>query len=253
MSECTEPRWNEVLGAYALGACPPDERQGMREHLRHCPSCTAELLELGAAREALLTAVPRDLAPPALKSRVMSQVRADAELFAAASARTGQDREAPARRSRRARGGGRLGWLRAPVPLAIAAVACLALLVAGGVLGGALTGDDGGTSTRTVSAQVDPQQAPGATARLVVSDGGGSRLLVSGLPSPGAGRVYQVWLRSGDEAPRPAGALFAVDRSGSGQAAVPGALDGVDQVLVSSEPVGGSEQPTRLPVLAAQV
>ena len=87
MTDCTEPRWNELLGAYALGACTPDEQDGMREHMHHCPTCTAELLELGAAREALLTSVPRAAAPPELKSRLMQQVRADAELFSAAKAR----------------------------------------------------------------------------------------------------------------------------------------------------------------------
>ena len=35
-------------GAYALGACTPEERDGLREHLGTCPACTAELLELGA-------------------------------------------------------------------------------------------------------------------------------------------------------------------------------------------------------------
>ena len=73
------------------------------------------------------------------------------------------------------------------------------------------------------------------------------------MPSPGRGRVYEVWLLSGAGAPKPAGALFSVDRAGSGSAAVPGSLDGVDQVLVSSEPAGGSQQPTRMPVLAAEV
>jgi len=251
MTDCTDPRWNELLGAYALGACTPDEQDGLREHMRRCPACTAELLELGAAREALLTSVPRAASPPELKSRVMQQVRADAELFSAAKAReSGQAPQPP-----RAEKPERRSWLRRPIPLALAGLACAVVLAVGGVLGGALVGgeDGGSSSTRTVSAQVDAAQAPGASAKLVVSKGGGSRLVVSGLPSPGRGRVYEVWLLSGEGAPRPAGALFSVDHTGRGAAAVPGSLEGVDQVLVSSEPAGGSQQPTRTPVLAAQV
>ncbi len=141
-----------------------------------------------------------------------------------------------------------------PVPLAVAG-ACAVVLAVGGVLGGTLVGgEDGGSpSTRTVAAQVDPKQAPGAGARLVVSGSGTSQLSVTGMPSPGRGRVYEVWLLRGTGAPKPAGALFSVDRTGSGSAAVPGSLEGVDQVLVSSEPVGGSQQPTRMPVLSAEV
>jgi len=253
MTDCTEPRWNELLGAYALGACTPDEQDGLREHMHHCPTCTADLLELGAAREALLTSVPRAAAPPELKSRVMQQVRADAELFSAAKAReSGQPPAAradarPERRERRS-------WWRMPVPLAVAG-ACAVVLAVGGVLGGTLVGgeDGGSSSTRTVSAQVDSAQAPGASGRLVVSESGGSQLVVTGMPAPGRGRVYEVWLLSGAGAPRPAGALFSVDHRGQGSAAVPGSLKGVDQVLVTSEPAGGSQQPTRTPVLAAQV
>ena len=253
MTDCTEPRWNELLGAYALGACTPDEQDGLREHMRHCATCTAELLELGAAREALLTSVPPAAAPPELKSRVMQQVRADAELFSAAKAREGGQTPAsradskPGRRERRS-------WWRMPVPLAVAG-ACAVVLAVGGVLGGALVGGEDGASpsTRTVSAKVDSAQAPGASGRLVVSESGSSQLVVTGMPSPGRGRVYEVWLLSGAGAPKPAGALFSVDDTGRGTAAVPGSLKGVDQVLVSSEPAGGSQQPTRMPVLAAQV
>ncbi len=159
----------------------PPSRRACASTCSHCPTCTAELLELGAAREALLTTVPRASSPPELKSRVMTQVRADAELFAAAREREAGNRETPARAPRRPRGDRRFGWLRAPVPLAAAAACAAVLAVGAGVLGAALVSDDGGSAaTRTVSAQVNGTQAPGASARLVVSDDGGSRLRRSG-------------------------------------------------------------------------
>lgn len=253
MTDCTDPRWNELLGAYALGACTPDEQAGLREHMSRCPTCTAELMELGAAREALLTSVPAATSPPELKSRVMQQVRADAELFTAARAREG-GQSPPSRGAAKPERRARRRWWGMPVPLAVAG-ACAVVLAVGGVLGGTLVGgEDGGSpSTRTVSAKVDSAQAPGAGAKLVVSGDGPSQLVVTGMPSPGRGRVYEVWLVRGTDAPKPAGALFSVDSAGSGSAAVPGSLDGVDQVLVSSEPAGGSPQPTRRPVVAAEV
>lgn len=40
---------------------------------------------------------------------------------------------------------------------------------------------------------------------------------------------------------------------GSGEAVVPGDLKDVDQVLVTSEPEGGSAQPTREPLVAISI
>lgn len=242
MSDCPDPRLRDVLGAYALGACPPAERDAVRAHLDVCPACTRELAELGGVREALLTAVPAETAPPDLKARVMRQVEAEAELFRAA-------RPAPAEPERSTK---RRGFARR-VPLGAAAAVAVALALAGGVTGALIAGDDGAApASRTVAAQVDQRVAPGAHAALVTT-GGQARLLVDGLPSPGPSRVYQVWLQSGDGPPRPAGALFGVSRDGRGAAVVPGDLRGVDRVLVSSEPAGGSLQPTRAPLLAARV
>ena len=228
----------------------------MREHLRRCPTCTAELLELGAAREALLTAVPRAAAPPELKSRVMTQVRADAELFAAAREReTGRRAGAGARRAPGA-GARRFGWLRAPVPLAAAAACAVVLAVGAGVLGAALVGgDDGGSpSTRTVSAQVDAAQAPGAQ-RPARRQRRRRLAAASSTACPPRGAAAST--RCGCAAatgPRARRARCSPSTAtGNGEAAVPGTLDGVDQVLVSSEPAGGSQQPTRTPVLAARV
>jgi hypothetical protein len=76
-------------------------------------------------------------------------------------------------------------------------------------------------------------------------------LSVEGLGHPGRGRVYQVWLlREGASKPEPS-VLFSVNRDGRGAAGIPGDLDDVRQVMVSSEPDGGSRQPSRQPVLSA--
>jgi hypothetical protein len=69
------------------------------------------------------------------------------------------------------------------------------------------------------------------------------------MPQPPLGKVYEVWLRRASSAPSPTDALFSVTSRGSGSVAVPGNLHGVREVLVTSEPQGGSAHPTSAPVL----
>jgi anti-sigma-K factor RskA len=118
------------------------------------------------------------------------------------------------------------------------------------VVGGiAIVGDDGGGGQRTLAARVtDPLAATTARASLVV-DGSRAKLVVRGMPAPESGRVYQVWLKRGDRVPVPAGATFMLR---SGAVAIPRAVRDGDQVMVTSEPEGGSPVPTRQPIVVAQ-
>ena len=92
-----------------------------------------------------------------------------------------------------------------------------------------------------MTAQVS--DAPGATVQLEVN-GEEGRLMARGLPAPPNGRVYQVWLKRDGHAPEPTAALFMPSRDGAATASVPGSMEGVDQVMVTDEPDGGSPQPT---------
>lgn len=105
-------------------------------------------------------------------------------------------------------------------------------------------------STRVIHAQV---LVPHASASLSVS-GGHAQLDIAGMPQAGPGRVYEVWRRKGSGAPHPTDALFTVSSSGGdATVSVPGGVRGVEEVLVSSEPEGGSKVPTRSPVIVARV
>ena len=104
-------------------------------------------------------------------------------------------------------------------------------------------------ATRTIDAQV---RTPGGSAQIVV-EGDRARLVVRGLPDPGRGRVYEVWLRNGTGAPRPTASLFSVDRTGAGETSVPGGVGAGDQVLVTSEPACVSTSPSRVPLVVAAV
>lgn len=240
MMPCPDPRFDDLLAAYALGACPPEEAALVRDHLDGCTVCAATFADLSVAREALLVDVPAQAPSDALKLRIMDGVRAEAELFGAAK---------PVRE--RASQPSRFAWLRLPTPaLAGAAALLIALAVGISQIGGGSGGPARGS--HTVTAHVDAAQAPGASAHLVV-DGTRARLVVRGLPDPGRGRVYEVWLRNGDQLPRPTSALFSVSRSGTGQTSVPADVTQIDQVLVTSEPAGGSTKPSRVPVVIADV
>ena len=111
-----------------------------------------------------------------------------------------------------------------------------------------VAGSGSGGGTRVIRAQVS---APGASALVAVS-GGRAELRLAGMPQTSPGRVYEVWVkRSG--APQPTDALFTVTAAGRATVGVPGSVKGVNEVLVSSEPAGGSRVPTRTPVIVANL
>lgn len=110
----------------------------------------------------------------------------------------------------------------------------------------------GGDSTERVQGQVLSASASGASVAMV-STGDEHRLEVRGLPAAGSGREYQVWLRTGEQAPKPTKVLFDVDDRGRAEATIEGDLSDVDDVLVTAEPDGGSPAPTSDPVIRVGV
>jgi len=222
-------RWADSAGAYVLGAMPSTERDEFEAHLGTCAVCREEVDELRPAAEALPMASPPMLPPPELKDRIMAEVEREAALLASPGKAAGR----PAPRSRRERRW-LSGWRLAPV--------AAALLIAGVLLGTALSGPD---------SQTYAFDRPGA--RLEVEDGRAT-LVAEDLPAPPGGRVYEVWVMpEGATTPEPTDALFTPRRDGSAVAAVPGSLDGVRRVLVSDEPRGGSETPTGEVLMTAEI
>jgi anti-sigma-K factor RskA len=216
-------------GAWVLGALDERAAAAYEDHLRACAACQAEVARLRVPTDALALATEQVAPPPELRDRIMRVVESEARLLQA----TGPQADRPPRRERR--------WFLRPLPLAGLAAATLAVGVAGGVL---LSGE----STRTIQAQVT---MTGARATIRVT-GDHAKLEVSGMRNPPAGHVYQVWLKRGAKAPEPTDALFTVMR-GHGHVDVPGSVKGVDQILVTSEPRGGSLAPTSSPVITAAV
>jgi anti-sigma-K factor RskA len=243
-------------GAWVLGALPGDEHERFAAHLGGCETCRREVAELRMVADTLPLAATQVAPPPELKERIMAVVRSEAAVLEAAgpqadvvpSAPVQTPAAAPARRPRQRR---ERRWLRMPalalrpIPAAVAA----AVLIAVGVGGGVLLSNDG-PSGRTVAAQVVVPASPAARASLTVADDRAT-LKVNDFPAPPSGRVYQVWLKRPGRPPDPTTALFRV-RGGSATVEVPGSVRGVDQVLVTAEPDGGSRAPTRDPIVIAQ-
>ena len=238
MNEHDHMRYEDDLAAYLLDALTEHESREMERHIEECARCQERARWLQASVETLPTAVEQLEPPPELRERLMQTVRAEAAI----------DHVAPAAaREPTRRGPGWLGRLLS-VPRPAMALGALLLAIAGGAVGYALGSGDDGPGSTTLQATVAPQ-ASGARATLV-REGDSGVLHVSGLPQRRA-RIYEVWIARGKEV-RPAG-LFQVDRTGRGAAAIPTGLDEADQVMVSLEPAGGSEQPTSDPLVIVDV
>ena len=222
-------RWEDFAGAYVLGAMATDERKAFEAHLATCETCREEVDELRPAAQALPMASPSLQPPAALKDRIMVEVEREAALLASTGA--GADRPAPARRERRS---WLSGWRLAPV--------AAALLVAGVLAGALLTAPDSTTY---------PFDRAGAELEV---DGDKATLVAERLPPPPEDRVYEVWVMpKGSDTPQPTDVLFTPRGDGSAEAAIPGSVDDIQQVLVTDEPREGSDEPTGELLMAADL
>jgi anti-sigma-K factor RskA len=232
-----DERWPDEVAAYLLGALDPQELEAFEHHLISCPVCRDDVSALTVVVDSLPAAVTPVGAPADLKQRIMTTVRAEAELLAAAGA--------PADRAVRAGPRRRLPSFGLRAAAALSAGGALA---AGLVIGGLAFSGQGGAATHIQAASVDATAEPEAAAQ-VQRRGSDVSLVVDHLAPPPQGRVYELWLKRPGQAPQ-ANALFSLS---SGSVAVHGDLRGVQTLLVTAEPVGGSRAPTGQPVIAGKL
>jgi anti-sigma-K factor RskA len=226
------PETSECCGdaaVYLLGALAPAEAERFGRHAETCALCQDELGALRHVVDALPMTAPQHRAPRALRRRVMRQVRSESALKTQAARRQGLFGFARGRSSARA-------------ALVGALAGAAALAIAGGI---ELTSS--GSSVRVVRASVAAAQG---SAQLRIS-GGHAELVVSHLPPPPRGRIYELWIKRGTRPPSPTRALFSVTASGAADVGVPGSVGGASAIMVTAEPAGGSRVPTRAPVIVA--
>lgn len=223
MTTSDHKRWGEDLAAYMLGALEPGEAAEFERHLDGCERCREEMGWLEPAVRSLPESVERQEPPKQLRQALMAEVYADAPP---------EPRRAPAPRRRR--------LLKPAVGFAV-----LALLVAGVVGYEVGNGGDGEGGASTIVRQID-----GMTVTMI-QEGDGGKLELAGVPQPPEGKVFEAWVeRDGEVEAVPA--LIVPDRHGHAETTIAD-MSGVEAVMVTVEPRGGSEMPTGETVMEMKV
>jgi anti-sigma-K factor RskA len=217
--------------AYVLGALEVSEAEGFRRHLNRCVVCRDEVAAFRQVVDELPMAAPQHQLPSRLRRRVMRDVRGE--------------RRVVAQRAKRRQPQVLSGRFVPRPALAGALLAAAALAIFGGLE----LASGGGAGIRVIHASVTT--VPGS-AQLRI-DGAHAKLIVRNLSPPPAGRIYELWIKHGQEAPRPTRVLFTVTAGGAAEVGVPGDVRGANTIMVTQEPVGGSLVPTHAPVIVAQV
>ncbi len=258
MSETTDhERWSEDVAAYMLGALEPEEMAALERHAEGCEACRREIRWFGPAVRALPESVERVEPPPQLRARLMAEVEAEAGAGAAA---VGQGADATERAAGAHTSGSgpfaRAGaWLRdlgsGPMGLrpvvGFAAAVLVVAAVAGYAIGGGIgDGSDGSGATSTIVAG----KAPGVTARMV-DQGDGGELHLANVRQLPDDRVLQAWVQRDGEV-EAVEALFVPDSDGKASTELPD-MKGVEAVMVTAEPKGGSQAPTSSPIVTIPV
>ncbi|MDM7990672.1 anti-sigma factor [Arthrobacter sp. zg-Y877] len=254
--------FHELAPLYAVDALEPAERAEFEQHLADCLPCQAELAGY-AEVTAHLAAGSAQTPPPELRASVLDSIHgtrplpaSDPQAGSASGTGTATDAETgPAgvvvsleeRRRRRTR--------------RLLTAAAAAVLLPGIAVGGWSLGVQSEQRQQAeVAARQQEQEnrllsAPdlathqvevnGQTATLVVSREQDEALFVAdGLPDPGEGREYQLWLLEADT-PIPDQHFSGGDVS----VWLSGDLDKAGAVALTVEPAGGSTAPT-FPIVA---
>ena len=225
---------HELTVPYALDALDAVEARVFEDHLRQCEACRDEVALLRTTAASLAHDAPPVAPPPELRERIL------------ATARTERGNVVPLRP-------------RWAVPTAaIAAVAACAALAFGiwaqtlhhtlGTREAALRAQ---ARALSIAADPDARRIPltGGHGALVVDPRGRAALVLSRLPAPGRGKVFEAWVMSGGIA-APAGVF-----SDSGQETAIALERTVPRgaiVAVTVERAGGAKQPSGAPILRSR-
>jgi len=233
MSGSDHKQWGEDLAAYALGALEPREAAELERHLEGCDRCRNELRWFEPAVRLLPESVERQEPPPRLRAALMTAVRAEAQ----PESRHERSGLFPARLREGFAGRG----MRIATGLAVVAFAIAA--VAGYEIGKGGSGGGGGGSTLVSSEH-------GITARMV-QEGDGGTLHLADVHQLPPGKVLEAWVRR-EGTVEAVPALMVPDRKGQAETTIAD-MNGVDTVMVTEEPQGGSEEPTSPAIVTMSV
>jgi anti-sigma-K factor RskA len=256
-------RMQELTGLYVLGGLTSAELAEIQTHLGECEACRSEVAALRPVAEGLARLVPQVDPPADLRERVIGAVTGRI------AASGGKARSGASDRSAR-----QLSWLVAAASFAAAVVlggysfqlrtrvtdlerqlqqAATQAALAQQQIADARRAALGTGSQVAVLAAPDLVRfdlagqpiAPAAMARAFWSRSRGLVFTTSNLPSPPAGRVYQLWVLTAAGPPISVG-LLQPDQTGALTAVfqTPADIPPPTQVAVSDEPPGGVPAPT---------
>ncbi|HUG65903.1 MAG TPA: anti-sigma factor [Gaiellaceae bacterium] len=228
---------HELTAGYALDALDLDERRAYEAHLATCEQCQRELASFWEATEALAVAASGPAPSPALRERILADVRAE------------PPQNVVPLESRRRR--------TTPALAAVAAVAAVVALAIG-LWASDLSGELDDTRAalereRTAAAIVADLSSrtidlASGNGRLVVDPAGRAALVLSNLGPAPAGQTYQAWIVE-DGNPISAGIFPGED--GLDIVLVEGDVAEGEIVAVTVEQAGGAEAPTLPPLVAS--
>ena len=243
-------------GSYVLGGLDADEVTAFEKQLAENADLRAEVTELGDTAVMLGLAVTPEAPPASLKASIMDQLDATTQRAAevpAASAPAGPVPAAPVPGPIEARAQRR--WSTRPVVALVSAAAVIGILAGGGVIATSVfqNGErqEQADLLAAINAADDVQRrsvplSDGAATLVWSNELLASALIVDGLESLPADKVYELWY-IGEEGARSAG-TFTADGTRTWRV-LDGDMQAGDVVGVTVEPRGGSEQPTTDPII----
>jgi anti-sigma-K factor RskA len=242
MNNGHEERWLEQAAAYALGALDKGEVPEFEHHLEGCETCRSEIRWLRPAVDALPESVPRLAPPPELRERILHEAKAEARRDRAAS--LGEERVTLGAWLGRI---GARGWK--PVAAGAAALLVVVAFVGYEVGNGGDGGSGGGAQQRPLT-YTGKEELQGVRSKVVVS-GNRATVRLANVRQLPDDRVLEAWVLR-DEKVEPVKALFVPDRKGNAETEIPD-MTGVETVMVTREPKGGTRSPTSSPIAAIPI
>ena len=222
---------HSLMAPYALDALDADERSRFEAHLDHCVDCQVEMAGFMATAVRLGDAVGH-APPPALRDRLLAEIST-----------TVQERPIVTALAERR------GIRRALPRLAMAAAFLIGAVGVGGYVTEHQNAEDANDKNVAMSTVLgaddvatESKNFESGTIKLYSSPSVDSAVIIAkGLPDPGQGKVYQVWMV--DDAGTTSQGTFST----SGEMVMQG-VAGSDHVALTIEPAGGSKQPSNAPI-----
>lgn len=212
--------FEELAGAYALGATSESERRYAQAHLATCAHCSRMARELQEITDRLPLSVPQIEPSPDLRKHVMAAVEADARAFERNWQSAGQAQRRP-------------WWQIWQVRLALAVIVVL-LMCTGGLAAWNITLQrQSASQIYTYAVQGTPQDATVSGRAIYIPEDQMNMIIVHNLPKLRGTQVYQGWLIT-QQTPRSIGLLRVVN--GTAILGFPGDLQRYTAIAVSIEP-----------------